>query len=570
MLKRIAAFVVPYKWWLMLALVLSLVSSLVWLAVPLGIRELLDAVFETADRNRLDTLTLFLGVLVLFQSTMSFSGSYLLEWIGERIVNNLRIKVYEHLHRLDLAFFSNTRLGEITSRLTNDVTAIRNAVTQNVSEMITMSISLFGSFALMLYLNWRLTLFIVIILPPVVLLSKYYGAKIRILSKGVQDRLADTTAIAEETLSSAREVKSFARESYEKQRYNHLVENLFETSRRKLLFSNLFWSIVSTVFMYILVAVFWYGGVEVLSDRLTAGDLVAFIFYMFNITRSVGGFTRIYSALHSATGASERIFELLDTEPGILDWPGAAELTESYGDIRFENVGFSYEKGQPILKEINLHLKPGERIAIVGVSGAGKTTFINLIPRFFDPVEGRILIDGKDIRELTQVSLRRHIGLVSQDVHLFGSSISENIRYGKLDATDEEIMAASKAAYADEFIRNFPKKYETQIGERGVKLSGGQRQRLAIARVILKNPPILLLDEATSALDSESEGYIQETLAHLASKRTTITVAHRLSTILDSDRIIVLDKGQVAEYGNHYELMSMEGIYANLYKLQVK
>lgn len=570
LLKRIVAYVVPYKWWLVLALLLSLVSSVVWLAVPLGVRELLDAVFETADRSRLDTLTLILAVLVFVQTVMSFSGGYLLAWIGERIVNNLRKDVYGHLHQLDLAFFSNTRLGEITSRLTNDVTAIRNAVTQNVSELITLSIGLFGSFALMLYLNWRLTLFIIIILPPVVLISRYYGSKIRALSKGVQDRLADTTALAEETLGSAREVKSFSREDYEKQRYNDRVENLFETSRQKVLITNLFWSIVATVFLYILVAVFWYGGIEVLAGRLTAGDLIAFIFYMFNITRSMGGFTRIYTALHTATGASERVFELLDKKPAISDWPDAIILNQSQGNIRFENVSFSYNKNLPVLNDVNLRMESGERVAVVGVSGAGKTTLINLIPRFYDPTKGRILIDGTDIRQYTQRSLRSHIGLVSQDVHLFGSSIGENIRYGKLEATQEEIVSASKAAYADEFIRHFPDGYDTQIGERGVKLSGGQRQRIAIARVILKNPSILLLDEATSALDSESEGYIQETLSELAQKRTTISVAHRLSTISNSDRIIVLDAGSVAEQGSHYELMAQDGIYANLYKLQVK
>jgi len=337
-----------------------------------------------------------------------------------------------------------------------------------------------------------------------------------------------------------------------------------------VLVSTTFWSSMGVLFLSSLVAIFWFGGTEVLAGRLTAGELVAFIFYAFNISRSVGGMSRLYAQFNSAAGASERLFELLDTVPEIEDGPEAVELPPVRGAVRFEHVAFHYDARKPVLHEIDFTVRPGETIALVGPSGVGKTTLLNLLPRFYEPIAGRILVDGYDLRQVQLRSLRRQIAVVPQETYLFGTTIRENIRYGKLDATDAEIEAAARAANAHEFIAALPEGYQAKVGERGVKLSAGQRQRVAIARALLKDAPILMLDEATSALDSVSEALVQEALEHLMQGRTTFIIAHRLSTVQHADRILVLDKGRIVQEGTHDTLFAREGLYRELALLQFR
>jgi len=364
-------------------------------------------------------------------------------------------------------------------------------------------------------------------------------------------------------------VKSFARSGYEVERYNDAVEELFEESRVRVLVSATFSSLVGLLFFSALTAIFWYGGTEVLAGRLTTGDLVAFIFYAFNIARSVGGMSRLYSTFNSAAGATERLFGLLDTDPEIQDAPDAKPLTDLRGDIAFDQVTFAYEQ-EPVLKDLTLEVEAGETVAFVGPSGAGKSTAISLIPRFYDPQEGRVLIDGHDLRTVTIQSIRSQVAAVSQDVQLFNTTIAENIRYGRLEATDDEVERAARAANAHDFIAALQNGYDAEVGERGVKLSGGQRQRIAIARALLRDAKILLLDEATSSLDSASEALVQEALERLMEGRTTLIIAHRLSTVQDADRILVFDDGRIVQRGTHDELFARDGLYRDLAALQFR
>jgi subfamily B ATP-binding cassette protein MsbA len=569
-LRRILRLARPYWRRLAAALVLTALGSLVALVVPLGLRELVDAVFQEGNRALLHRLTVGLVLLFLVRAAVSFGGSYLLGWTGERVVADLRKRVYRHLHRQSLRFFSNHRTGDLTSRLTNDVGSVRSAVTDALSNLLTQSLSLVGSVALMVVLNWRLSLIIFLVVPAVTGFAVYFGRKIRRLARRIQDRLADTTAVAEEAIAAVRVVKAFARSGYEVERYETAVEDLFGTARYRVLVSSLFSASVGLLFFAALVGIFWYGGLEVLAGRLTEGDLVAFIFYAFNIARSVGGMSQLYSTFNSAAGASERLFELLDTEPDLADAPTAAPLPPVDGHVVFEDVTFAYEEGRPVLHDISLDVAAGTTVALVGPSGAGKSTLVGLIPRFYDPQQGRITVDGHDLRTVTRASLREQIAAVAQEVHLFNTSIRENIRYGRLDADDAAVEAAARAANAHDFIVDLPDGYDAAVGERGVKLSGGQRQRVAIARALLRDARLLLLDEATSSLDSASEALVQEALERLMEGRTTFIIAHRLSTVQTADRIVVLDEGRVVQTGTHEALVQQDGLYRDLAAYQFR
>ena len=571
-LRRFAGLARPYQARLGAAIGLTLVATAVSLVVPLGLKGLLDSVFTDADGALLNRLALGLLGLFAVQALLGVWGGYLLEWTGERVVADLRQRLYTHLHRLGLRFFAETRVGEITSRLTNDVSKVQTAVTDDLQQVLTLSLTLVGSAALMVALNWRLAIGVVVVVPPVALAARYVGSVVRGLSREIQDRLAETTAVAEEAVGAVRVVQAFAREDYETARYGAAVEGLFESARKRVVVTSVFWNAVGFLFLTSLVGIFWLGGREVLAHRLTAGDLVAFIVYALNIARTVGGASRLYTSFNTAAGASERLFELLDTAPDIPDAAGAAPLPVPVrGAVAFEGVTFGYKTqtldgsdSPTVLHDVTFHAEPGETVALVGPSGAGKTTLLALLPRFYDVEAGAVRIDGHDVRDLTVRSVREAVAVVAQDVQLFGASLADNIRYGRLEASDAEVEAAARAAHAHDFIAAFPDGYQTAVGERGVKLSGGQRQRVAIARALLKDAPILVLDEATSALDSASEAAVQEALGVLMQGRTTLVVAHRLATVRDADRIVVVDAGRVVEMGTHEALVARGGLYASL------
>ena len=569
-LRRIFRLGWPYRYSLAAAVLLTVLGAAVALVVPLGLRELVDAVFQEENRALLDTLTLALIALFLARSAAAFGGKYLLGWTGERVVADLRKKVYRHLHRQSLRFFDDHRTGDLTSRLTNDVGSVRSAVKDALPNLLTQSLSLVGSVALMVVLNWRLSLIIFVIVPAVTGFAVYFGRKIRALARDIQDRLADTTAVAEEALAAIRVVKAFARSDHEARRYDEAVEDLFGTARYRVLVSALFESAVGLLFFGALVAIFWYGGIEVLAGRLTEGDLVAFVFYAFNIARSVGSMSQLYSTFNSAAGATERLFDLLDTDPGLRDAPDAPALSPIEGRVRLEDVTFAYEEEHPVLHDITLDVPAGQTVAFVGPSGAGKSTLMSLLPRFYDPTQGRVTVDGHDLRTVARRSLRIQIASVSQAVHLFNTTIRDNIRYGRLDASDEAVREAARAANAHDFIVGLPDGYDTAVGERGVKLSGGQRQRVAIARALLRDARLLLLDEATSSLDSASEALVQEALERLMAGRTTFIIAHRLSTVQTADRLFVLDDGRIVQRGTHAELMQKDGLYRRLASYQFR
>jgi len=568
--RRLLGYLRPYLGYMAIAMLATLGSGVLSLVFPWVIQNVIDAVLTQRNIELLNQITIGLLFVFLLRSATSLVETYTLNYVGERLVVDLRTQLYRHLHSLSLGFFVQRGVGELASRLSSDVMAIRSTLTNNVNVLLQQVVIMIGSVAVMLVINWRLSLFILALVPVIIALGAVFGLRLRRINTEITDDLAGALNVANESMQNVREVKSFVREPYEIERYESAVYRAFRASLRVLRIRALFGPLVAFLGFGGLSLVLWFGGREVLADRLTVGELISFLIYGLSVAGSLGSLVGLYTSLQEALGATKRVFQLMDIVPDVKDAPDAQPLPDVEGRITFDHVSFSYDARQEVLQDIDINIAPGEIVALVGPSGAGKSTIFNLIPRFYEPTSGGVCIDGHDLRGVTQASLRAQIGIVPQEVLLFGGTIRENIRYGKLDATDEAIIEAAKAANAHEFIMSLPDQYDTVVGERGVRLSGGQRQRVSIARAILKDPRILLLDEATSSLDSESEHLVQEALARLMQNRTTVIIAHRLSTTRVAHRIVVLDQGRIIEIGSHDDLMARDGLYAKLYAMQFR
>ncbi|MEM6431505.1 MAG: ABC transporter transmembrane domain-containing protein [Deinococcota bacterium] len=571
---RLVRYVRPYlrPFWIGMAGVT--ISSILGLALPLFTRRLFNIAFinENASVTQLNEVALGIFAIFLVQAGFNYLRVFMLALVGEGVVADLRRVLFGHLIDLPVRFFEARKTGEITSRLTSDITTLRGAVSGSLAQLLNQIIILLGGIVFLFVLNSRLTLVMLSVVPPVIVATAYFGRKLKKLSTEFQDRVADANASAEEAISGVRVVKSFTAEGLERNRYNTLIDTSYDVALRKARIRAIFVPAVLLGMFSSITIVLWYGGRLVFSGNLPAGDLIAFLMLTVFVAGSVGAFAGLYSQFQEALGASKRIFDLLDEHSDLPLADKPTSLTNIQGHVRFDKMSFNYgDRGDaPVLHNINLDAQPGEITALVGPSGAGKTTLVTLLPRFYDPTDGQILLDGQDLRELDLDNLRRAIGIVPQETQLFSGSIAENIRYGKPDAGDEDVIAAANAANAHDFISSFPDGYDTLVGERGVKLSGGQRQRIAIARAILKDPRILILDEATSALDNESEALVQDALEHLMQGRTTFVIAHRLSTVQNADRIVVLDDGEIVQVGSHESLLAKGGLYRELYDKQFR
>lgn len=513
---------------------------------------------------------IFSGFLLAFiRSLASYGQQYHMSWLGQRVVMNLRVKIYEHLQRLSLDFYSKWKIGEIMSRSTNDLQVVQNVFVSNIVELLPETITFIGVLIYLFVLNWQLLLMTLITLPLFAYLIQVFGATMKRISNYNQRKLADLASNLQESIYGIAIIKAFATEKKEIDKYKRENERSFWINMKSSHLYALQGPIMFMLQITMILLIFMVGGIQIINGKLTVGNFIAFCMGLGMLVNPVTIFGRVNAKQQQALVAMERIFELLDIEPTVKEKKDAKKIQDIDGLVEFKDVSFWYDKRNgEVLKNIDLQVRAGEKIALVGSSGAGKTTLVNLIPRFYDVSNGAILIDGTDIRDITFESLRSKIGIVAQETILFSGSIRDNIAYGKENATQDEIEMAAQQANAHSFISLFRSGYNTYVGERGVTLSGGQRQRVAIARAILNNPRILILDEATSALDSESEKLVQQALENLMRSRTTFIIAHRLSTILNADRIIVLDKGQIVGIGKHQELLGSNPIYKKLYTLQ--
>jgi subfamily B ATP-binding cassette protein MsbA len=565
---RLLRYVRPYVLVFGVSIFGMLISALTEVALPAAVKPFLDGTFVDKDPFLIKWTPIALILLFVFRGVGSFMGQYASAWVGNKIVMDLRDQMFRRMLALPLGYFHNNTTGNLISRFTYDVAQVTQAATQVVMVLVKDSLTIVGLFAYLLYVDWKLTLISMIMIPPIALVVRYFNIRLRRTSRLTQAAMGDLTQVVQETIDCNKVVKTFGGQAYETQRFNDTSNALrgFMMKQTAAAAGNV--PIVQLLAALATAVVVYYVTVQAQQNTTTVGGFVSFLAAMLMLTAPLKRLTGVAEHLQRGLAAAESVFALIDEAPETDD--GTVELPRAEGKLVFDHVNFSYPgTTRPALSDINLEIRPGETVALVGSSGGGKTTFANMVPRFYRPDSGRILLDDYDITSVTLASLRANIALVSQEVALFNDTVAANIAYGvNAGASREQIIAAAEAAHAMDFIGAMPQGLDTLIGEQGVRLSGGQRQRLAIARTILKNTPVVILDEATSALDSESEKHVQAALESLTKGRTTIVIAHRLSTIENADRIIVLDAGKVAEMGSHIELLARGGIYSRLHQLQ--
>lgn len=567
---RILSYIKPYMHRLIFAMFCTIMAAAGNLYIPWIIKDMIDEVLADKNGTMLNWIAASIIAIFVVRGLFWYGQNYLMSYVGQSVIIDIRAAVFKKLQRLSVSFYDKNKTGTIMSYVTNDVNALQSAMVENTIEMITEGFILIGSVVAMIYLDWRFTLFTVCTFPVVLWFMEFFGKKIRKTGGRIQECTADITSVLQESVASARVIKSFVREDYEVDRFD--VENRanFRANMKNAQLMATLTPVVELVAAIGVTMIIWYGGNNVINGTITAGSLVAFLTYAVNISNPIKRLTRVIGNIQKALAAAQRVFMIIDMPEEIAESRDAKQLPEVSGKVEFQNVSFAYDDKGNVITDLSFSVKPGEVIAIVGPSGAGKSTIANLLPRFYDVNKGDIKIDGHSVREVTLDSLREQVGIVPQETMLFNGSVYNNILYGRLDATKEEIEAAAKAANAHDFIMQLTDGYETKLGDRGVNLSGGQRQRIAIARAILKNPRILILDEATSALDTESERVVQEALDRLMVGRTSFVIAHRLSTVKNADKILVLEKGNLVESGTHDELLALDGLYAHLYKIQYR